>query len=334
MSKSAQKIAILDSARGVCAFIVALYHFLHFENQHGSFASTDNAILEVVDPFIHGSVCVFFIISGYVMYIHLERNNYSLSMYPQFIGKRIVRIMVPMIICVASIIAINAAFQTYLGEPVSFSTRQLIANLTLSANFMGEEWYNPIFWTLSVEFQFYFILGFAFLLFRKFPIASMFVLVLISLGANYLWDTRGTVVEFTSYFVIGMALYLHRKKTVSDFQLVLIILIGSADFILNQALFYYVIPLISIPVIMFVQTKNRLLESAGITSYSFYLMHGILGGWFLYFTLRYADSAIAKTALLAGAFIIAYAGSYLFYALIEKPSLKLVKRIRYNQPLN
>ena len=330
MATSTPKIAILDSIRGVCAFIVALYHFLHFENQHGSFANPDNAILEFVDPFIHGSICVFFIISGYVMYLHLERNNYSLPLFLPFIAKRIIRIMIPMVLCVASILAINWLFQLYLGEPVVFSGRQLFANLTLSANFIGEEWYNPIFWTLSVEFQFYIFLGLAFLLIRKFPFISMLLLVLVSLGANYLWDTRGTFIEFISYFAIGMALYLFSKKVVSSTQLVVIILIGCADFYLNQALFYYVIPLISIPIILFAQVKNKLLEFAGVTSYSFYLMHGILGGWFLYFTLRYADSMLFKFALLLGAFVVAYVGSYLFYILIEKPSLKLVKRIRYN----
>lgn len=329
-----QKITILDSARGVCAFIVALYHFLHFENQHGSFAATDNPALEVIDPFIHGSICVFFIISGYVMYLHLERNNYSLSLFLPFIAKRIVRIMIPMVVCVFSILVINASFQLYLGEPVAFSGRQLIANLTLSANLIGEEWYNPIFWTLSIEFQFYFFLGIAFLIFRKFPFESMLSLILVSLGANYFWDLRGTFIEFTSYFAIGIALYLYSKKAFSSVQLLSIIVIGSIDFFLNQALFYYAIPLISIPVILFAQVKSRLLEFAGETSYSFYLMHGILGGWFLYFTLRYADSIILKFALLIGAFIVAYVGSYLFYILIEKPSLKLVRRIRYNHKLN
>lgn len=331
MSTTTSKIAILDSARGVCAFIVALYHFLHFENQYGSFTAPDNEVMAIVDPFIHGSICVFFIISGYVLYLHLERYNYSLSLFVPFILKRIIRIMIPMIMCVFSILAINALFQLYLDQPVLFSARQFIANITLSANFMGEEWYNPIFWTLSIEFQFYFFIGVAFLAIRKFPFISMMFLVIASLGANYFWDMRGTFIEFTSYFAIGMALYMHRQKAFSTAQLLAVIIIGAADFYLNQALFYYVIPLISIPIILFVEVRSKLLEVAGVTSYSFYLMHGIIGGWFLYFTLRYADSMIFKFALLLGAFAISYFGSYLFYILIEKPSLKLVKRIRYKQ---
>jgi len=331
MSSSTPKIVILDSTRGVCAFIVALYHFLHFENQHGVFIPADNSILEIVDPFIHGSICVFFIISGYVMYMHLERNNYSITDYPIFVLKRVTRIMIPMIACVFSILAINALFQLYLGESIAFSGRQLFANLTLTANLLGEEWYNPIFWTLSVEFQFYFFLGIAFLIFRKYPFESMLFLVIASLAANYFWDMRGTFVEFASYFAIGMALHLFRKTTFSAAQFIIICLIGSTDFILNEPLFYYVIPMISIPVILFIKAKSKTLEFAGETSFSFYLMHGILGGWFLYFTLRYADSMFVKTILLIGAFLVAYIGSYLFYLIIEKPSLHLVRRIKYKR---
>ncbi len=326
---STPKIAILDSARGVCAFIVALYHFLHFENQHGAFIEKGNPVMNVVDPFIHGSICVFFVISGYVMYLHLQRNNYSLSLFLPFMAKRLIRLMIPMFSCVIAILAINGLFQAYLGDPILFSARQFIANITLSANVVGEQWYNPIFWTLSVEFQFYLFLGLGYLLIRKNPFVAFILLAAIALALNYTFDTRGTLAEFGSYFIIGISMSLFVNKQLSGPQLLLIIAIGAADFILNQALYYYVIPLLSVPVLLFVHGKHRFFEFLGETSFSFYLMHGLLGQWFLYFTLRYAEQNWQKVVLLLGAFVLAYLGSHVFYLLIEKPSLKLIKRIPY-----
>lgn len=331
MSSSTQKIAILDIARGVCAFIVALYHFLHFENQHGAFVEPGNEVLSFVDPFIHGSICIFFIISGYVMYMHMERNNFDLKLFFPFMAKRITRLMIPMLACVALIIAINAFFQWYLGEPIAFSFRQFFANITLTANFIGEDWYNPIFWTLSIEFQFYIFLALTFFIIRKNTFVSLVLLIAFSLGMNYFLDMRGLLTEFGSYFIIGIALVLFHSKKFSSLQLLFIIALGSIDLFLNQAMFYYVIPLISIPILLFVKVQSKFLQYLGETSYSFYLFHGLLGNWFLYFTLRYMDQTWQKVLLLIGAFGIAYLGSYVFYRIIEKPSLKLVKRIHYKR---
>ena len=331
MASSTPKILILDTLRGICAFIVALYHFLHFENQHGALVEPGNKVLSAVDPFIHGSICIFFIISSYVMYLHLERNDYSLKLFLPFLGKRIVRLMIPMLACVALILAINASFQWYLGEPIAFSFPQLLANITLTANLVGEDWYNPIFWTLSVEFQFYILLGLGFLLIRKNPFIALLLLVGVCIGINYFYDTRGSITEFGSYFIIGIALALFHAKQFSATQLLLIIVLGSIDFFLNQALFYYVIPLVSIPIILFVNFQSKFLQFLGETSYSFYLIHGLLGNWFLYFTLRYMDQTWQKILLLIGAFIVAYLGSHIFYLLIEKPSLKVVKQIHYKR---
>ena len=79
MNNTLSKIYILDAVRGVAAMIVALYHFIHFSNHHGSLFDEKAPILKTVDPFLHGSICVFFIISGYVIFLHLERNGYRIQ---------------------------------------------------------------------------------------------------------------------------------------------------------------------------------------------------------------------------------------------------------------
>jgi peptidoglycan/LPS O-acetylase OafA/YrhL len=329
-----QKIVILDVARGVCAFIVALYHFLHFENQHGSFVESSNQALATFDPIMEGSICVFFIISGYVMYMHMERNNFDLKLFLPFMAKRAIRLLIPMLVCIAFILSINALFQWYLDQEVVFSLKQLIANLTLSANFVGEDWYNPIFWTLSIEFQFYLVLALSFKLIRKDPFAALIIITLACTAVNHFFYSKGLLVEFGSYFTIGIAMFLFSTKKFTAIQLLIITVLGAVDFLSNQDLYYCVIPLISIPILLFVKTKNRFLQFQGETSYSFYLFHGLLGNWFLYFLLRYMENTSQKAMVLFGAFAVAYVGSYFFYRLIEKPSLKLVKRIRYTDEVS
>lgn len=331
MSSVTSKIVILDIARGVCAFIVALYHFLHFGSPQGTLFDLTDPFLKVIGPFMPGIVCVFFLISGYVLFLHLERNNYQLKNYGQFLLKRVIRLQLPLIACVGLILAINTAFQLYNGVPIDFSWTQFLANISLTANFVGEEWYNPIFWTLGIELQFYVFIGLTFLLIRKFPFPWLLGLGTLAFCLNYNFDTRGTLVEFGSYFTIGIAMYLFHQKKLTLIHILILSIIGTIDFEMNQAPFYYMSSVLFIPIILFVNKRSKVLEFSGEISFSFYLIHGAIGGKFLYFTARHADQLWQKIALLSFALILSYFAAYVFYLLIEKTSTRLVKRISYKR---
>ena len=288
-------------------------------------------MLSIFGSMATGCMCVFFMISGYVMYLHLERHNYSMSLFLPFLAKRTIRIAIPLLLCIALILAIQLAFQWHLGEPMTLSLSQFLANITLTANFFGEQWYNPIFWTLAVEIQFYLFIALTFVFIRTYPFPTLLGLGMGAFLLNYSFDTRGLFVEFGSYFIIGFALYLYHQKKFNLLQVLILTAIGITDFQLNQGFEFYISSTIFIPIILFVNARSRILEFAGEISFSFYLLHGVIGGWFLYFTLRYADHQWQKIALLIVALIISFGGAYLFYRIIEKTSTAISKRITYKR---
>lgn len=331
MSGSAQKVVILDVARGVCALIVALYHFLYFSSPQGTLFNLDHPFVSTVGPYMPGIVCVFFLISGYVLFLHLERNHYRIYDFPRFILKRILRLHIPLLACILLILTINTIFQLNAGIPIVINWSQLIANITLSANFVDESWYNPIFWTLAIEFQFYFFIGILFPLMRKEPIIWLYLIGLTALAFNSYFDLRGTLVEFASYFSIGMAMYLFHQKRLDWIHLLTLIAIGVIDFYLNQRFSYFLLSVLFIPIISFVSFRSKLLAFAGEISYSFYLIHGAIGGLFLYFTARHADQLWVKILLFLAALFISYLAAYIFYLLFEKTSNKWGRRISYKR---
>lgn len=325
------KIYILDSLRGIIALLVATYHFLHAENHHGPLIPDGNAVIDNIDPFLIGSVSVFFIISAYVIFLHLENHDYSINKFGTFILKRLVRIQIPVIICIGLIVLVNEGFNSYLGLESSFSWNQFWANLSLSASFLGEEWYNPIFWTLAIEFQFYIFIGIVFTAINRYPIPSLVMLGAIFIPLNYYFDTLSFACYYSGYFVIGTALYLYHQKRFTLLPLLLITAIGSIDVVLTHEFLYPIIPLLSIPVILYIQKRSRVFEWLGEVSFSFYLMHGMFGGWFIYFTARYADSSFLQVVIVTTALIVSYIGSYVFYRLIEKPVLHFSRKITYKK---
>ncbi|MFT5779738.1 MAG: peptidoglycan/LPS O-acetylase OafA/YrhL [Crocinitomicaceae bacterium] len=331
MSGTSSKIYILDSLRGIIALFVALYHFLQFENQHGRLIPKDNEIVEFMNPLLIGSVSVFFIISAYVIFLHLEHHNYSLSKMGTYLWKRVVRIQIPVLICIALIILVDESFHYYLGIPSTFSWKQLLANVTLTAGFVGEEWYNPIFWTLCIEFQFYIAVGILFPLIKQYPLPSLLLLALAFIPINYYSDSLGFASYYGAYFVIGIALYLFHTKRFSWIELLLLLFVGFTDLFLNHPLIYPLIPICSIPLILFFKKRIKILELMGELSFSFYLIHGMLGGWLIYFTARYANNGIQQILIVIAALAISYIGSYYFYRIFEKPSLRWARKIKYKK---
>lgn len=323
------KIYILDSLRGIIALLVALYHFLHANNHHGPLIPEGSAIINTIDPFLIGSVSVFFLISAYVIFLHLENHNYSIKKFGTFIVKRLVRIQIPVIICIGLIVLVNEGFNSYLNIESTFSWEQFLANISLSASFLGEDWYNPIFWTLAIEFQFYIFIGLTFTVINRYPIALLIILAGTFIPLNYYCDTLSYACYYGGYFIIGTALYLFHQKRLALLPLLLITAIASTDVFLTHEFLYPLIPLLSIPVILFVQKRSRPLEWLGKVSFSFYLMHGMFGGWLIYFTARYADSGFLQFLIILAALVVSYIGSYLFYRIIEKPVLHFSRKINY-----
>ncbi|MFT5860648.1 MAG: peptidoglycan/LPS O-acetylase OafA/YrhL [Flavobacteriaceae bacterium] len=325
------KIYILDSLRGIIALLVAVYHFLHAENHHGRLIPEGNPAIEAIDPFLIGSVSVFFLISAYVIFLHLENHTYSIIKFGTFIFKRLVRIQIPVIICIGLIVLVNEGFNSYLNLESTFSWDQFLANISLSASFLGEEWYNPIFWTLAIEFQFYIFVGLVFTLINRSPIPSLIILGVAFIPLNYCFDTLSYACYYGGYFIIGTALYLFHQKRLSLLSLLIITAIAATDVLLTHEFLYPIIPLLSIPIILFVQKRSRLFEWLGEVSFSFYLMHGMFGGWLIYFTARYADNGFLQFLIILAALVVSYIGSYAFYRIIEKPVLHFSRKITYKK---
>lgn len=326
-----QKIHILDTLRGIVAFFIAFHHFTNAENHYGRLIDKNNQIISTIDPFLVGSVSVFFIISAYVIYLHLERHEYSVSTFLIFLLKRIIRILIPVLACIVMILVINQSFNYYQGNPITFNLSQFLANISLSAEFVGEDWYNPILWTLAIEFQLYLGLALVYPLLKKFPLISLAVFAIAMIPINVYFNTLGTGFYYGGYFCIGIAIYFYHQKRISLIATVIICSLSLIHIVWTHEWLFPVIPIISIPILLFVQKRFRLFELSGELSYSFYLTHGIFGGWLIYFVARYADTVLYQVILIFAALVISYAGSYVFYLLVEKPTQQLSRKIRYKK---
>ena len=95
-----ESLDILNSLRAVAALMVCLFHAAFLLEP---FFPTAAGILDIGQY----GVYVFFVISGMVIPLALEKSNYRLRDFPVFMTRRIIRLMPPLIAS-ASIVALSS----------------------------------------------------------------------------------------------------------------------------------------------------------------------------------------------------------------------------------
>ena len=122
-------------------------------------------------------VHAFFVISGYVITYFLDKNNYRIIHIIKFLRRRFIRVNYPYYASIILIILITIIAQmlpTYRGNISVYEIKDILFHLVFLTRFFDENWINPVYWTLSIEFQYYILMGLTMPLMNK----EMFKIVL------------------------------------------------------------------------------------------------------------------------------------------------------------
>lgn len=325
-----ERIGLLDGLRAFVAFFIAMYHFLLFSFEGNALfpgLSEDQLVFRLIREL----VIVFFILSAIVLPIHLDRSNYSIRLFFHFLLKRLVRIYLPFLLIVLCTIAVELVFRLKNGASLAVDLRQFFSNITLSCEFTGEKWYNPIFWTLAIEIQFYVMIGLLFPLIKRYKLVAVagiygvgFLLMFYVNDFKYLYN-------YTHYFTAGFVLYFWQKQLLSTINSLIIIssMVVLMWFLhVGDALW---IVFLTTVIILFVKRFPLFLTRIGHFSFSFYLIHGLTGGHVLYFTNAWGNSLPVALLRVVLALLVASGSAYLFYRFAELPALRLSQKIRYGK---
>lgn len=275
-------------------------------------------------------VHVFFFISGYIIIYSLIKNKYSVRHFFTFLAKRSVRIdplYITTIILTLTSFWLFSHFTSFKGKPIPFIFEQFISHLFYIVPFTKWSFYNHVFWTLCIEFQFYILIGIIYFISNKWLFKAIFIL---AFSLSCFIDVPNSYYMVTNYapiFAMGISLieYQLSKKNVYilcytmcaimtylhfDLLTLGLIIASSAMIILNNKEYFA-------------------LNFLGHISYSLYLIHPLVLLYLSGIFKRFLPQLIHYQ--LIGLFIqvlLSIAVAYVFYLLIEKPSLRLSKEIK------
>ncbi len=319
-------VPFFENAKVFSAICLSLFHFLQHTDHSGNLIDNPSDWLKFLIQLLFATVFIFFIISGYVIPAHMSKTSYRIQNLGVFLSKRFIRIYIPFLACVVGYLALDFLFKWYNHLPFVFELKRFLANISFTATFTKCTFYNPIFWTLAIEIQFYIFIALVYPLLDRIKSQFSFITLgfLIAISGWFLTDHR-LLFEYLPMIFSGYFLFMHSENKIDFKVAVFIILLQliAIAFIFNL-LISIVLGLFF--VLYFMNFKKILFPSLAIKTYSFYLFHGLFGGTFLYFSARHVESTFSIILVLILAVIFSILGSWVTFYLFEKPALRLSKK--------
>ena len=322
------RIADLDALRGLAALAVVLFHYT---TRYTELYGHEGQLVASL-PWGHYGVQLFFGISGFVIFMTLDRTrtlvDFALSrgsrLYPAY--------WTAMVATTAVMLA--AGMDDLLVSPGVFA-----ADLTMMQSFVGLPSVDGVYWTLGVELAFYFAMGTLFqlrLLRRIEPVLIawmalhwLWTFAPALLGVEPSWLLGSLLVQaHIPYFAIGIAAYRLRSAAVDRRPAQAVIIIALVTIAACDGPVPLLVGGASAALLMLVALRGvpllgaRPLVWLGAVSYSLYLLHQNIG-YALIAGLERAglDPNLAVAATLPAILLLAAAVTFL----VERPALRAIR---------
>lgn len=212
-SKPHLRLEGLDALRGVAAAAVMLYHYSAWHRNASAVGLVPHGAA-VWFPYGRFGVELFFIISGFVIFMTLERTP---SLY-DFATARFARLYPAFLASMLATIAVTSSLH-YAREQVNIV--QILANFSMFAQRFGEHDIDASYWTLWYELGFYLLAAMCCLVMRwrepELPctawLATEFLLRECAGATSMQPIMQLTHTSFAHLFIIGIMLYrLHTGR--------------------------------------------------------------------------------------------------------------------------
>jgi peptidoglycan/LPS O-acetylase OafA/YrhL len=312
-------------------------------------------------------VDLFFVLSGFVIYINYYKKLTSFNSFKEFIILRLGRIY-PLHALTTLLFLIVPVIE-YLTNDYGIGKSQLSFSNTLSNIFLIQAWgfkefysLNGASWSISTEFFAYLIFGLFLSFFKKGAINLFVVLILVSIpvlfGIDFKADYFAAITRCVYSFSIGVFvchIYLKFNNNVlfkfvpkPIYIIVALILFIEVVFRIWDSHEYLIFPFLSAVLILSLivypddRVTNKLyyptLVKMGSLSYSIYMLHGIVITFYLrifrFLNIDYLKlellNLIYSVSLMVIIFLTLYYISDLIYNRFEKPIRDRVRKLIQN----
>ena len=320
------RLETIDALRGLAALSVAWFHMTN---------TYEGGLARLSGRYGWLGVEVFFVISGFVIpySIATTYERFSWRDGPGFLLRRMVRLEPPYLVSIALVIVlweISARAPGFQGGPPNYTPWQVASHLLYGTQLLGEQWLQPVYWTLAYEFVFYLFCGLTFgIIWGIGPIVFLGGALAITALTTFV------VPSLFPLFVMGTAVFRRLVRGDPTPVTVLIIAVSIAAMASRGLLLQAIVGAMTAVVIGFAAQRPlpfrpaaRALLPLGAISYSLYLIHIPIGGRVVNLGRRFVEGGAREFLLSLVALVVSVAVAAIFWAIVERPATALARRIR------
>lgn len=341
MKVHSSRLESIDFLRGIASLAVVLFHITHTKN----FLNPEGLAYNLFKDGGEFGVVVFFVISGFIIPFSMNRGGYRISDFKPFLFKRIIRIepvYVLSILFMASIMVLLSKMpEIYWGwSTYRLDFTNFLMHLGYVVNILPEEnWINPVYWTLGIEFQYYLLIGLIFPLFiqrkRFFNVILLFLITAICwfIFIYFMKDTYlrygSLIFRYFPIFLAGISLFQLKTDRIDRYSFVIFNLCVLALVWTEFQPRVIVAILFALAVLFMMKKSPSFFLFLGKISFSMYLIHIPVETFFTKLIIPHFQDDLSRKILIFLTLIPIVGVSWVFYEFVEEPCLRLSKRIKY-----
>lgn len=334
MTKDKKYFPTIEILRGVACMMVVIFHFSTQNSYYGHYLSETN-LLRVVGGYGYLGVQVFFVISGFIIPYSLAQSNYKIKNIFIFFKKRMWRLWPAYFVSLLLVMLHTMLHSWVWGNEFRIEWLKFFLHLIYLPSLFGYEWYNILYWTLGIEFQFYILMALTYPFFvHKHKIVR--VLTLFLFAFVYLFFQDGSYVTSQSaLFVFGILAFMVYTSRLSLFEFVILIAL-NVFFVqfqhANGPIFIAIVGVLTSLVIVYVSVDFWIGKELGKISYSLYLTHGFVAVNALLLSMRIEcvkEHEWLRILVIVASIAFSITLAYLYWFIIERPSQLKSKEIVY-----
>lgn len=331
MDKAKEKLGYLgslDLLRGLAALAVVFFHFTH---GNPDLLSKTNPLF-VIGRYGFLGVEVFFVISGFVIPYSMYRGRYHYSNFWKFLGKRFVRIEPPYLVSIALVLILNwvsTLSPYYRGAGFSIDFTALAFHLGYLNAFFDYPWYNDVYWTLAIEFQYYLLIALVFpLILHPKKWLNYLVIVVFALSGFFV-DRHSLILNYGLLFVVGILIFQMKVNYISRQEFGLMLMVVLIMIFVRFDKRYLIAALLPYFFITYLDFTDRISKFLGDISYSLYLVHIPIGGRMINLAENFLKTELQRSLAVFVAMIVSIFAAWLFFKFVEKPAMQWSKKLTY-----
>lgn len=275
-------------------------------------------------------VDIFFVVSGFVMpyyFSRIFRENWSL---PVFLLKRFYRLYPAYVAATFLSLALwygSALMPGFRGNFPTTSLPDILLNLAFLSDIFHRPWAIPVFWSLAIEWQYYFLIAISIPWVLSEQCWKMSIGIAIWIGCTLLPFEKAWLPAFGAVFAVGFLVCLRRDGRLQVWPFIAGMLLALVAYGYRFRWQSAVMILVTALIILFWRWEARWLKWLGMISYSLYLTHPLIGGRMMNLAERYPENWLCRGGFLGLALVASVLFAWLFYRICEKPTHQLAQKI-------